>query len=120
MKYFILQIDKIEGFYTYRDSNDEYNIGEQVLVQFGRKKVSGLILGEDKRKEFDFKVNNILEKLEGEVTIPLNLIKLFLWMKEYYVVSMRGILTTAYPQNLKVRYSKRCALLNEYIPRVCQ
>ncbi len=116
MRYFILQIDKIEGFYTYRDNNDEYNIGEQVLVQFGRKKVSGLILGKDKREEFDFKVNNILEKLEGEVTIPLNLIKLFLWMKEYYVVSMRGILITAYPQNLKVRYSKRCKLLNEYIP----
>ncbi len=117
MKYFILQIDKIEGFYTYKDANDEYHIGEQVLVQFGRKKVSGLILGEDKRTEFDFKVNNILEKLEGEVTIPLNLIKLFLWIKEYYVVSMRDILTTAYPQNLKVRYSKRCMLLNEYIPR---
>lgn len=117
MKYFILQIDKIEGFYTYKDANDEYHIGEQVLVQFGRKKVSGLILGEDKRREFDFKVNNILEKLEGEVTIPLNLIKLFLWIKEYYVVSMRDILTTAYPQNLKVRYSKRCTLLNEYIPR---
>lgn len=115
MKYFILQIDGIEGLYTYRDKDDEYNIGEQVIVRFANRKVSGLILARDKRTEFDFKVNNILERLEGEVVIPLNLIKLFWWMKDYYVASMRHILTTAYPQNLKVRYSKRCSLAHEYI-----
>lgn len=116
MRYYILQIDGIEGFYTYRDENNEYLIGQQVLVMFARRKISGLILAEEKQKEFSYKVNNILSLLEGEIVIPENLIKLFWWMKEYYVVSMRDIITSAYPQNLKVKYSKKCILSQEYFP----
>lgn len=114
MRYYVLQVDGREGFYTYRDKENIYEIGEQVLVQFGRKKISALILFEDNREEFEYEVKDILGKIEGEISLPSTLIKLFLWMKSYYVVSMRDILTTAYPQNLKVKYSKRCSWSEDY------
>jgi primosomal protein N' (replication factor Y) len=114
MRYYILQVDNREGFYTYRDENDDYEIGEQVIVQFGNRKLSALILAEDNRKEFEFEIKNIMSRTEGAIRLPSNLIELFLWMSRYYVVSMRDVLTSAYPQNLKVKYSERCSLAENF------
>ena len=44
MQYFDIYIDSIKGIYTYSDKNDEFEVGENVIVPFRNIKKSGFII----------------------------------------------------------------------------
>lgn len=115
MIYYLLQIDENEGFYTYLDVKGQYSLGEQVIVNFSGRKKTALIVARDERIHFDFEVKPILDKVEGAVVVSINLLKLFFWMKEYYLSSFREILNASYPKNLKVKYKKICKLADDFL-----
>jgi len=114
MIYYLIQIDENEGFYTYLDVKGQYSVGEQVIINFAGRKKTGLIVAEDSRTEFAYEVKPIIERAEGQIKISPNLMKLFFWMKEYYLCSFRDILNASYPQNLKVKYKKLCSLNDNF------
>lgn len=110
MIYYLLQIDENEGFYTYLDVKGQYSLGEQVIVNFSGRKKTALIVAKDNREKFDFEVKPIIEKVESAVVVSNQLLKLFFWMKDYYLSSFREIFNASYPKNLKVKYKKICKL----------
>ncbi|MBP6407481.1 MAG: primosomal protein N' [Fusobacteriaceae bacterium] len=114
MIYYLIQIDENEGFYTYLDVKGQYSVGEQVIINFAGRKKTGLIVAKDSRTEFAYEVKPIIDRAEGQIKISPNLMKLFFWMKEYYLCSFRDILNASYPQNLKVKYKKLCSLNDNF------
>ncbi len=117
MRYYILSLKGTgDKFYTYLDKNDEYSIGEQVLVPFGRGEKTGVIVSEAKQKNYKFAVKPIKMGLKESIKFPEYLIKLFLWIQKYYLCSFEEILSIAYPQNLKVSYSRRYLFKTGAIP----
>lgn len=110
MIYYLVQIDENEGFYTYLDVKGQYSVGEQVIINFAGRKKTALIVAKDKRTEFAFEVKPIIERVEGQVKISPQLMRLFFWMKDYYLSSFREVVNASYPKNLRVKYKKICLL----------
>ncbi|TDT68616.1 replication restart DNA helicase PriA [Hypnocyclicus thermotrophus] len=116
MRYLNLYVYGQEGFYVYLDENNEYEIGEHVLVMFMNRKKIGLVVSESKDREFSFKVNKILQKLYGEIKFSKNLIELFLWIQNHYLCSFSQLIDSIYPKDLKAEIEKYYKLSNEFIP----
>lgn len=116
MTYFNLYVDGQEGFYVYLDEKDEFEIGDQVLVLFAGRKRTALIVSENPETEYKFKINKIREKLDSEIKFTKELIKLFLWMREYYVTGFVPIMETVYPKKVKIQIDKFYRLVRAVIP----
>lgn len=114
MIYYLVQIDENEGFYTYLDVKGQYSIGEQVIINFAGRKKTALIVAKDKRTEFSFEVKPIIEGVESGVKISPQLMRLFFWMKDYYLSSFREVVNASYPKNLRVKYKKICYISEEF------
>lgn len=106
MKYYNIFVDGTNDLFTYCDENDEYNIGERVLVSFRNKKSTGVIVEEDFSENRDFKVLNIIKKVENAISLDKNFLKLLLWVKNYYLCSYDNIFTMAIPNDLSIKYKK--------------
>lgn len=104
MKYYSIHIEKTTEFYTYSSDIDDLNIGDRVLVSFRRKDRVGLVVKEEKDKEYSFKVLKIKEKLYNEISFSRKFIELLLWIKEYYLCSFEQVFITAVPSGIKIKY----------------
>lgn len=104
MKYYSVYIEKTTEFYTYSSELEDLSVGDRVLVSFRRKDRVGLIVKEEKEKEYSFKVLKIKEKLYGEISFPKRFIELLLWIKDYYLCSFEQVFTTAVPSGIKIKY----------------
>ena len=105
MRYYKIFVDNTSGLFTYSDENLEYEIGNRVKVSFRNRERSGIIICEDKIENINFKVLPILEKLDNEIQLSKNYIKLLIWIKNYYLTSFEQVFTAALPVDLKVKYS---------------
>lgn len=107
MRYYGIYVDGTNDFFTYCDLNDEFNIGERVAVLFRGRIKSGLIVYRETCETFEFKVLPITRKLENQIHLSESMIKLLLWIKNYYLCSFGQTFGAAVPGNLKVEYSYR-------------
>ena len=105
MRYYKIFVDNTSGLFTYSDENSKYEIGDRVKVSFRNRERSGIIICEDKPENIDFKVLPILEKLDNEIQLSKNYIKLLIWIKKYYLTSFEQVFTAALPSDLKVKYN---------------
>ncbi|MBZ4682901.1 MAG: hypothetical protein PWP46_306 [Fusobacteriaceae bacterium] len=116
MRYLNLYIYGQEGFYVYLDENNEYEIGEHVLVMFMNRKKIGLVVSNSQETEFPFKVNKILQKLYGEIKFDKKLIELFLWIQNHYLCSFSQLIDSIYPKDLKAEIERYYKFANEFLP----
>lgn len=117
MKYYLLHVDgNNTGFYTYCDRESKFAVGDWVKVLFAGKERAAVIVEEDKNSTFEYEVRDIESKIEYMYPIPENLIKLFLWIKNYYICNFGDILSNGYPSNMKISEVKRCFLSRQFIP----
>ncbi|WP_319370928.1 primosomal protein N' [uncultured Ilyobacter sp.] len=105
MRYYGVYVDGTNDFFTYCDLKDEFNIGERVAVPFRGRIKSGLIVYRETFETFEFKVLPITRKLESQIHLSESMIKLLLWIKNYYLCSFGQTFGAAIPGNLKVEYS---------------
>lgn len=105
MRYYKIFVDNTSGLFTYSDENLEYEIGNRVKVSFRNKERSGIIICEDSIENINFKVLPIIEKLENEIQLSKEYIKLLIWMKNYYLTSFEQLFTAVLPADLKVKYN---------------
>jgi primosomal protein N' (replication factor Y) len=105
MRYYGVCVDGTREFFTYCDQNDEFNIGDRVAVPFRGRIKAGLIVYREASESFDFKVLSISKKLENQIHLSEVMIKLLLWIKNYYLCSFHQVFGAAIPGNLKVEYS---------------
>lgn len=117
MKYYLLHVEgNNRGFYTYKDKEEKFEIGQWVKVNFAGKEKAALIIEEERRDSFEYDVREIKSVIEYMYPLPKSLIKLFLWIKSYYLCSFGDVLANGYPSNMKISEVKRCFLKRQFIP----
>ena len=122
MQYFDIYIDSMKGIYTYSDKNDEFEVGENVIVPFRNIKKSGFIIRKNLKENFNFKVLNISSKVKNSLKLLNKQIKLIEWMVDYYLASYDSVIKAMIPKKIKISYNNiyiinldRLNILSEYL-----
>ena len=105
MQYFDIYIDSMKGIYTYSDKNDEFEVGENVIVPFRNIKKSGFIVRKNLKESFEFKVLNISSKVKNSLKLSNEQIKLIEWMVDYYLASYDSVIKAMIPKKIKISYN---------------
>ena len=105
MQYFDIYIDSMKGIYTYSDKNDEFEVGENVIIPFRNTKKSGFIIRKNLKESFEFKVLNISSKVKNSLKLSNEQIKLIEWMADYYLSSYDSIIKAMIPKKIKISYN---------------
>ena len=105
MQYFDIYIDSMKGIYTYSDKNDEFEVGENVIVPFRNIKKSGFIIRKNLKENFEFKVLNISSKIKNSLKLSNKQIKLIEWMVDYYLASYDSVIKAMIPKKIKISYN---------------
>ena len=105
MQYFDIYIDSMKGIYTYSDKNDEFEVGENVIVPFRNIKKSGFIIRKNFKESFEFKVLNISSKVKNSLKLSNEQIKLIEWMVGYYLASYDSVIKAMIPKKIKISYN---------------
>ena len=114
---YIVYVEGVENsFYTYSSKGNLYKIGDCVWVTFRRRKKIGIILSYDELANHEFKVSEILGRVEEEVSYSEEIIKLFLWIQKYYLCNFGDVVKISRPKNIKSSYSKRIIFNRSVIP----
>lgn len=104
MRYYSVYIEKTKDFYTYASDEESIKVGDRVLVSFRNKDKVGLIIEEEKDKEYTFKVLKIKKVLYEELSFSKKFIKLLLWIRDYYMSPFDQVFSTAVPSGVKIKY----------------
>ena len=104
MRYYKIYVDNTKGLYTYCDKNDEFEIGERVLISFRNRRRSGIIIARDSDDPKEFKVLEIEKRMENSLKLSQEYIKLLIWIKKYYMSSYDQVITAAIPSGLSIKY----------------
>ena len=105
MQYFDIYIDSMKGIYTYSDKNDEFEVGENVIVPFRNIKKSGFIIRKNLKESFEFKVLSIASKVKNSLKLSDEQIKLIEWMVDYYLASYDSVMKAMIPKKIKISYN---------------
>jgi len=93
----------VEGAFTYAVPGELSDValpGARVLVPFGRRKVTGYVLGEGSPPD-DAEIKEIIEVLDDIPAIPETLLRDLLWLAEYYVAPAGEVLKGALPAGME-------------------
>jgi len=77
------------------------SIGKRVLVPFGRRRVTGYMLGycqDDHQKD----IKHVLDVLDEEPLFPASLIPFFKWTADYYLHPIGDVIKSALPKGLNL------------------
>ena len=79
---------------------DEIQVGQSVLVPFGRRKegLKAYVVGFSDYLEEGIKAKEIIEILESDPLFNLEYLKLLSWVANYYFCDVQTVLNTALPQ----------------------
>ena len=77
--------------------------GARVLVPFGRKQLSGVIVPDDPAYTDAAKIRDLLDVLDDEPSLTADLIDLTRWIAEYYVCGWGEAIRAALPPGTDVR-----------------
>ncbi|MFZ2544831.1 MAG: primosomal protein N' [Candidatus Saccharimonadales bacterium] len=84
-------------FFTY-SSDTELQLGQLVIIEVGKKKLDGVVIKKVSIPKYETK--NIISITE-QAPLPLPLIKLSLWLSEYYTTHLALVLQTILPRGLQ-------------------
>ena len=81
---------------------DLVSIGKRVLVPFGRRRITGYVLGPG--KDFDqTEVKSVLDVLDEQPLFPSAMVPFFRWISDYYKYPLGEVVKNALPGGLNVR-----------------
>ena len=92
------------GTYAYRvpPSLGAVTAGMRVLVPFGRRQISGYVLGEAGRLPADTHIKFINDVLDETPIFPGSMVPFLRWVSEYYIHPIGEVIQTALPAGLTV------------------
>ncbi len=77
-------------------------VGKRVLVPFGRRRVTGYVLGPG--REVDHKeVKSVLDVLDEQPLFPSSMVSFFRWISDYYKYPIGEVIKNAMPGGLNIR-----------------
>lgn len=98
--------------YTYSIPEHFYNLaspGKRVLVPFGRRTVTGYILGRSKNTNIN-SIKLILDILDETPVFPCSMISFFQWTATYYKHPLGEVIKAALPKGLNIYDSAAIAI----------
>lgn len=81
-------------------------IGRRVLVPFGRRRVTGYIVGVDEAGEPEFKVKNVSDIIDQFPLYQSDMVGFFKWVADYYHYPLGQVIKTALPGGLTASAQK--------------
>ena len=115
MYYYEIYVENNIRLFTYK-SEEKYEIGQWCIVNFVNRDKMGLIVNIVKEEKIDFdkkKLKSII-CVAPVLSIPLEIMKLAKWIKNYYLSDFFSVFKTIYPGTLKLNYSKRAIYLKDF------
>lgn len=104
----------IPKLFTYRvpfNLNDRVMKGQRAIVQFGDRKIlTGVILELHEQPPTDYEAKYILELLDEFPVVADVQLKLFQWIKDYYMCTLGEVLNAGLPSGLKLNSESRVQL----------
>jgi primosomal protein N' (replication factor Y) (superfamily II helicase) len=89
-------------------------LGMRVLVPFGRKLITGYIVGTLKLEEIgNFKLRPVQQLLESEAAIPASLVEIALWVARYYFAPPGEVFRALFPAGTQVSGAQRVSLASK-------
>ena len=78
------------------------DIGKRVLIPFGRRRITGYVLGSS--RDFDHKeVKSVLDVLDEQPLFPSAMVPFFRWISDYYKYPLGEVVKNALPGGLNIR-----------------
>jgi primosomal protein N' (replication factor Y) (superfamily II helicase) len=110
----------VSGTFTYRVSasmGGEASVGKRVLVPFGRRRVTGYVLGQADPDAVPTgtKILKILDILDETALFPAEMVPFFRWTADYYLHPLGAVIETALPGGINP-YEERIVSLNPEAP----
>ncbi len=105
----------VEGTFTYRvgpEFGDTIVPGTRVLAPFGKRKVTGYVLGPGKQVE-GTKIKEIIDVLDDVPPLPAGLLKDLLWLSDYYLAPVGEALKGSLPAGIEVSSAAGLVLSEE-------
>ena len=114
MYYYQIYVENSKNIYTYK-SRDKYEIGEWCLVNFVNRNKMGLVVSEISEEELTIDIEKIkfISGTAPVLSIPLSIMELVKWVKDYYLSDYNNVIKTAYPGVLKLNYSKKAIYIKD-------
>ncbi len=84
--------------------------GRRVFVPFGRRPVTGYVLGRSKVDDGDFQIKSILKIMDEVPYFPAEQVPFFRWVADYYHYPLGLVIKTALPGGLSGGAKKRLCL----------
>ena len=96
----------LPGLFTYRipyEMNDSVQVGQRVIVQFGKKKIyTALIKNLHQKAPESYSVKYILSILDIDPIVKEIQFKLWGWISQYYLCNQGEVMNVALPSALKL------------------
>ncbi len=74
--------------------------GMRVLVPFGRRRITGYVIGKKHENASNYKPKLILDLLDDIALFPPSMVSLFNWISRYYIHPIGEVIRTALPVGL--------------------
>ena len=108
MYYYKIYVENGKYLYTYK-SKEKYEIGQWCIINFINRNKMGLIIAETTEENITFDVSKIKYIIDKApiLTVPITIIELIKWIKNYYLSDYYNVIKAVYPGSLKLNYSKK-------------
>ncbi len=95
----------VDQTYTYRvpeDLRDEARVGCRVVVPFGSRRLTGMIVEEEVPVEAGYTLKSLLDVLDDEPAFTDEMLRLTRWIADYYVCGWGEVVKAALPSGTDV------------------
>ena len=79
---------------------ERFEIGARVKVPFGRKKVTGVVLAQKDKSQFE-KLKQVEEVIDNEPLLSNDILEFLMWSANYYHHPVGEVINNAIPKNLR-------------------
>ncbi|HSM74779.1 MAG TPA: primosomal protein N', partial [Desulfobacterales bacterium] len=95
----------VQGTYTYSVPTpflDQLQPGKRTLVPFGRRRVTGYVLGVLASPDAGLEIKAVLDILDERPLFPADMIPFFRWVADYYLHPLGEVIKAALPQGINL------------------
>ncbi len=94
----VAQVDRVYDYIIPEELREKIRVGMAVKVPFGSRTVNGFVVViSDKTKYAEKKLKKIIKPVKNEIFFDKKMLKLFIWMANYYKSYLIKVIKTAIP-----------------------
>ncbi len=88
--------------------------GRRVLIPFGRRPVTGYVVGENCADSTAFKIKPILRRIDEQPLFHASMVPFFRWVADYYHYPIGLVIKAALPAGLATKPKKKVVLVDSH------